>query len=358
MRRLAIVYSHAKGGELAHPFVEIAHMLPIASVYLSRTHALFESRIPTQSGSELLRAVDDVRSFANFQQFSVKSLDLSSYEIVISDGESYVECGPNAVHICYRHRHDPSHLSPCGYLPSGVTWSTRLMHPFVHAVQRLGRRARSEPDYYLASSHVTADWIKRAHGRNAFVVHPPVDITGMNARNSAEDFLLIVSSVFPCKRIDMVISACNSAGRRLVIVGDGPDQSRLRSGAGPTVSVIGAKSPEEIALLLTRCAAVFCVDDHAGFDEMAVKANAAGKPAIAFTVGSAQETIVEGETGVLCSECTRPAIVDAIERCTLGSWNRALLRSWAERFSRQSFHDKLAAVLEDVVGSSIRDLMV
>jgi glycosyltransferase involved in cell wall biosynthesis len=84
---------------------------------------------------------------------------------------------------------------------------------------------------------------------------------------------------------------------------------------------------------------------------MPLKANASGRPAIAFAVGSAFETIANGESGILCWEPSRPAIVEAIEHCSRVAWNPAELAAYARDFDVSVFRARFIAVLEDILGT-------
>src|SRR2546425_2762040 len=46
---------------------------------------------------------------------------------------------------------------------------------------------------------------------------------------SADDYYLVVGALVPYKRIDLAVGAATRLGRRLVVVGTGPEEARLRS---------------------------------------------------------------------------------------------------------------------------------
>src|SRR5207245_11033991 len=74
-------------------------------------------------------------------------------------------------------------------------------------------------------------------------------------------------------------------------VGTGPEESRLRALAGPTVSFLGWRPDPEIARLYARCRAlVFPAVEDFGITPLEVAA--AGPPPIALARGGALETMV------------------------------------------------------------------
>ena len=71
-----------------------------------------------------------------------------------------------------------------------------------------------------------------------------------------EDFYLCVAALVPYKRIDLAIRACNRLGRKLVVIGDGPERADLARLAGPTVELLGWCSDEGIRRHLRCCRAL------------------------------------------------------------------------------------------------------
>ena len=54
-----------------------------------------------------------------------------------------------------------------------------------------------------------------------------------------DDSYLVVSALVPYKRIDQAVAACAQSGRRLIVIGEGPERARLEAMAGPTVRFLG-----------------------------------------------------------------------------------------------------------------------
>src|SRR5262249_12437938 len=122
------------------------------------------------------------------------------------------------------------------------------------------RRTASRPTRYLANSSAVADRIRRFYDRDATVVHPPVDVgfydgddDGDGDRTPRKDFLLCVGALVPYKRFDTAIEAARRLGRRLVVVGRGPEENRLRASAGPSVEFVSGLSAGELRDLYRTC---------------------------------------------------------------------------------------------------------
>jgi glycosyltransferase involved in cell wall biosynthesis len=362
---VAIVHdSCAQNTEATRVLEEIASMLPNAHIFSTSAledgySAYVQSRSTKATWMTHLPAKWMLnRRYVLLNPLAFKALDLSSYEVVISNcagSAKSVSQRDGAVHICYCH--SPLRLSGQSSqyhnANEGNGRTPLLLRPLHSGLRLLDVQSSVQPDYYIAKSHAVANHIKLRYGRNAVIVHPPIDTSQFYGGRSTDDYLLIVSELSAHKRIDMAIVACNSMRKRLVIVGDGADRARLEALSGPTIHFVGHRTDSEVADLLSRCQAIFCPDMGEEFDTMPLKGNASGRPAISFAGASTFETIVDGETGVLCEECSRPAIVDAIERCVQRSWDPNLLRTYARRFDAAAFRSKFSSVLGDICGGHL-----
>jgi glycosyltransferase involved in cell wall biosynthesis len=284
---------------------------------------------------------------------------------------------------------DVPHLDYC-FTPMRYVWDQvdaylgrglkrRLAMPAVRALRRFDARTSGPESVtrFVAISTEVADRIRRHYGRHAHVVAPPVDVDWIDvAREPAGDFYLHVAGFVPYKRDALVIEAFRRSRRRLVVVGDGPGRAALQRAAPAEVEFLGRVDDPTLARLY-REARALVYPQHEDFGLVAVEAQAAGRPVIAFAAGGALDTVrpiaddgsideradrtggdiagplaTRQATGVYFHHPTVDSLVNAIERFEKleGCFDPAALRRWAERFSParfdEAFDREIEAVLE------------
>ena len=152
-----------------------------------------------------------------------------------------------------------------------------FMPPGRAVARRWDRATAARVHHFVAISRFVADRIRRAYGRDADVIYPPVDVSRFRIEDAPGEFYLVVSALTPYKRVDLAVEACNRLGRRLVVVGSGPEERRLRALAGPTVELLGWRDDAQTAELYARCRALLFppLED---FGITPLEAMAAGRP--------------------------------------------------------------------------------
>jgi glycosyltransferase involved in cell wall biosynthesis len=224
-------------------------------------------------------------------------------------------------------------------------------------IRQWDRETADRVTHFVAISQTIAERIAQSYGRASRIIYPPVDTRFyFPSQQPREDWYLCVSALVPYKRIDLAIEACNRLGRKLVVIGSGPEEGRLSRLAGPTVKLAGWRTDEEIRDHLRRCRALLFPGNE-DFGIVPVEAQACGAAVIAFGEGGATETVLAADgtgpgTGLFFDNQTPESLVSAICRLEAGpeQFSRSLARRQAERFSTQRFERELVGYLEEVRG--------
>ena len=222
-----------------------------------------------------------------------------------------------------------------------VNLAVRCLVPWL---RRVDYGAAQKFDVIVANSEAVRQRIAQIYHREALVIHPPVQLGRFIPTATNDGYYIVVSRLSAYKAIDRAVIACSRTGRRLVVVGEGPDRVRLDALAGPTVSFTGWASDTEVQHLMQRSRGlIFPAEEDFGIAP--VEAQACGKPVIAYARGGALETVIEGVTGCFFYERTEDALQAALDRAESIVWNSEAIRKNAERFNEEQFHESTERAL-------------
>ena len=303
---------------------------------------------------------------------AIRQFDFGGYDLIISTSHAVaksIRVPPGVPHLDYcftpmRYIWDQTDA----YLGQGPRrW---LAQPIITALRRFDVRT-SDPasvTRFVAISTEVAGRIRRHYGREAKVIAPPVDMTWIDcaeesAGESSDVFYLHVAGFVPYKRDALVIETFRRSNRRLVVVGNGPGRDDLERRSTPNIEFVGRLDDAELAKLY-RSARALIYPQHEDFGLVAVEAQAAGRPVIAFGAGGVLDTVrplqedrEPGEpdpTGVFFHEATPDSLAIAIERFEKSEacFNPGRIRRWAARFSPQRFDRAFDLEIAAVMGRS------
>ena len=281
--------------------------------------------------------------------YAWKSLDLSSYDVVITSSHSCVNAirvppGTSVISYCHTPmRYAWEWSSELGRFPVPV----RILWPTLAAAFRAAdRRWAARVTSFVANSRNVADRIARYYGRTAEVVHPPIDTEYWTPDLAVgrEDFFLYAGRLVAYKRPDIAVAAATRAGVRLVVAGAGPEAKRLRNLAGSTVEFIDSPSNERLRDLYRRTRALVFpgVED---FGMTVVEAQACGAPVIALARGGALESVLDGVTGRLIQEQSIRAFAEELISFDPALYSGDDIRSNASRFATECFARDMRRVI-------------
>ncbi len=269
---------------------------------------------------------------------------------------------PGALHVSYLH-------TPMRYVwdlyqeyfGPGRGGPGRYLMPILRRpLQRWDVTSCSRVDHFLANSAHVARRIERHYGRQATVIHPPVESERFAPACDVEDYYLIVSALVPYKRVGLAVRACRSSGRRLKVVGSGPELARLKALGGPGVEFLGWQPDEVLPGLYARARALIFPGEE-DFGITPLESMAAGRPVVAFGRGGALETVIGPDdaggrppTGVFFDRQDEHSLLLALERLEerLESFDPQALAEHARSFDTRVFSARVAAFLLAVLGGT------
>jgi glycosyltransferase involved in cell wall biosynthesis len=197
--------------------------------------------------------------------------------------------------------------------------------------------------HFAANSRYVAARIARYYARGAEVIPPPVDTAFFTPGDDVPgQYELVVSALAPYKRLDLVLEACRGTGRRVLIVGSGPEETRLRAQAPPEVELLGPVSDERLRELYRGCRALIMpgVED---FGIVPLEAMACGRPAVVYREGGGAETVIPGRTGLVFEEPTASSLRAAVLSLDGQAFDRMALRAQAEAHGPGVFAERFSA---------------
>ncbi len=354
--RVALVhdYLNQRGGA-ERVFAHIARAWPDAPIYT----ALYDERVaggafpaPRIHRSYLARipyANQFFRALAPLYPRAFEAFDFSAYDAIVSSTTAWAKgvlVPSRAVHVCYINTVSRFAFAYEEYV--GKMAPMRLARPLVDRLVAWDRVAAMRPTRLVANSRNVADRIRKYYGRDADILHCPVDVDRFCIGSGRGDYFVIASRLLPYKRIELAVRAAALAGVRLLIAGSGPAEASLRKIAeGTTTTLLGYVSDAQLNELLGNARAAILPGEE-DFGLVPLEAAAAGRPTIAYRAGGALETVVEGETGWFFDEPDAGALATALRRFDASQFNPERLRAHAETFAPPQFIERLRAIVERV----------
>lgn len=332
-------------------FVQMVHCWPRAPIYTllydqhGTQHAFAGRTVRTSYLQRLPVSQRNFRALLPALPFAIEHLPVDAHQVIVSSSSAFghgIRAPAGSTHISYCHspfryvwhERDRARLEfPRPLRPIGVRVLNRTRAWDVRAAARV--------DHFIANSEVTRERIGEVWGRDATVIHPPVD-TDRFSIGSPEDFFLVVGEVTAHKRVDLALEAARRAGRPIKVVGDGPGLPALRARYGDHAQFLGRVDDRRLSELMPRARAIV-VPNVEEFGIAAVEAQAAGRPVLGPDRGGTRETVIEGLTGVLYPAGDLDSLSEAMRQVNFDLFDQAAIRRHAESFSSEVFRRRLMA---------------
>lgn len=305
--------------------------------------------------------------FPFFTPLLFESFSFSQYDLVLSVTSSSAKSvitGTDTMHLCYILT-PPRYLwnMADGYKVHLQRWLGKGLAGYIEkrivpGLQQDDRIDAQRPDRYIAISKTVAERVKTYYKiSDVPVVYPPVDVETYKPDSKVvrDSYYLTVCRFVEYKRLDLLVSACLNMNRRLILIGRGRDEQRLRKicNNSSLITIITRKLTDgELARYYQSCSA-FLYAAEEDFGIAAVEAQACGTPVIAYDRGGITEIIQNGKTGILFPAQTSQAVCTALQQFEQRTWSSKECRRNALRFSKQRFMNQMTRLIKDSTISMI-----
>jgi len=298
--------------------------------------------------------------YASLRPRAFRKLDLSEYDLVISSSSAeskQVKVKDGAIHICYCH-------TPIRYYWSNYTEyianpGLGVLNPFIRYVlpvmipflRRTDYKAAQKVTTFVANSNEVKDRIKKYYDRDSIVISPPVDVERFIAASKSErNGFVIAGRQTPYKRVDLAVEACTRLGLDLTVVGNGPENERLKRLAGPTIKFLTNVRDSEMPAIFHKAEA-FIFPPLEDFGIVPIEAMASGLPVIAYGKGGALDYVIEGQTGTFFKEQTVKSLMSTLKNFNRSSYKQADLITQARNFSNERFKTEIKKLVDELTTS-------
>ncbi len=223
-----------------------------------------------------------------------------------------------------------------------------LFYPLIYLLRKIDIAHSKRTDFIVANSSFVKEWVQHRYNRDAFVIHPPVDLSIFELDIEKEDFYVTVGRIVKVKRFDIVIEAFNKNKKKLVVIGDGQDLKALKKKANNNIIFTGFLETQDLIKYISK-AKGFIQSGVEGFGIATLEAQACGTPIIAYGKGGILETVKDGETGVLFYEQTSTALMQSIQTFETMKFDFEFIRKEALKFTEEKFKAEFEAFVHEKV---------
>ena len=237
------------------------------------------------------------------------------------------------------------------YLNNIPLWQRPLLRLLIAYIKPKYERSLGMMNLIVANSINVQQRIKKHCGKEAIVIYPPCHVDNYRWQSQG-DYFLSTARVEPYKRIRLIVEAFKQMpDKKLVVASGGSELMALQASVVgyPNVSFTGWCEAEQLQQLMANCIATLYLPIDEDFGISPVESMAAGKPVIGVNEGGVKETVVPGETGILCP--SDPCVSDIISAVTVMTNQLALsMRDMCEQraqlFSSAIFNDKMGQLID------------
>ena len=360
--KVALVHDYLNQfGGAERVLIALARMFPGAPIYtLFYEPAALDARL---RGREIKTSFLDHpfirrrhRLFIPFFAKAAESINLGDrYDLIISDSAGWAKgiTYKSGKHIAYLH-------SPLRYAWEPQEWLgslfpkplVKLAYPITRYLRHWDKIASGRPDVILANSAHTAQKIRRFYGREAKVLHPPIDneMFYPDLNPGKENYFVAFGRLIHYKRFDLVVRAFNKLGLPLKIIGSGPEETKIKKLVkSKEIEMIPEIKDEDLLRRTISDSQALIFPQAEDFGLAAAESLACGTPVIAYAAGGALEMIEDGVNGVFFNEQSEESLTRAVKRFQGTKFEETAITKSAQKFSQETFKQNLTRTINQTL---------
>ncbi len=298
------------------------------------------------------KMVENHKKYFPLMPMAFEKFDLNEYDVILSSSSSCAKgvlTKPGSIHICYCHT------------PMRYAWEKRdeytegmgklkkkLVEILCHYMRIWDVTSSNRVDYFIANSTEVQKRIKKHYKRDSVVINPPVRCNMFNISETDGDYYLVLSRLVGYKRFDLAVQACRELGKKLVVIGEGPEKEKLEKLANENVTFLGRQPDEIVKKYMSECKALLFPGEE-DFGIVPVEAQSSGRPVIAYGKGGVLDSVIDGKTGVFFKEQTVESLKEAINKFETMKFDKEEIRKHALEFDESVFQEKIKKFVEEKV---------
>ncbi len=363
-----------RGGEKV--LLELIRLFPsarVATLFYSSgsVHPEIERRISAVSWLQNIPQIERrYRSLLPLMPLAIRSVRITPADLVISTSHCVAKnIRAQSPHLC--HCFTPMRYiwdMQSAYLQSrgpATRIALKTLTPWLRHADIAGHKSVHQ---FVGTCRNVCERIERIYKRPSLVVHSPIDETFFKpAEKVSGQFFLVVSALVEYKRIDLAVEFFTrlDAGNRarygkLIVIGTGPDMTRLKSMAASAAGNVEFKGWQDDAAVrwhYQNCRALIFPGEE-DFGLTPIEAMACGRPVIAYGRGGILETAIalddaspERATAIFFQKQTLECFGASLERFINEErlFHPTKLFARAMEFGRPAFHTRMAVIARAVM---------
>ena len=297
------------------------------------------------------KMVTNHKKYFPFMPRAFENFDLSEYDVVLSSSSSCAKgviTKPGCIHICYCHT--PMRYAwekKDEYTKDMGALKKKLVNILLHYMRIWDVASSNRVDYFIANSRAVQERIKKYYNRDSEVIPGPIRCNYFNISETDGDYYFIVSRLVKYKRFDLAVQACKELGRKLVIIGDGPERKKLEKIAGNNKNIIflGRQDDDTVKKYMQECKALLFPGEE-DFGLVPIETQSCGRPVIAYKKGGVLDTVIDGETGILFNEQSVESLKNAILKFENMKFDKQKIRKHALEFDEEIFKKRIKEFID------------